>query len=156
MHYTIFKPNAKSTGGLGSFRVAQTKKGDDWVAQLFIELVPQSGWDAAKRVGSFDNSKKKCIMLNAGEAGEMINSINKRVEWKSFHKSGDTSTQISFGPWEQTMVLSVNSDGKQNRIGATIGELECLKILLEHFIKTSLSLSAKNNDRKFKESQDGK
>lgn len=173
-NYTIFKPNAKSSGGLASFRVSQTKKGEDLVAQLFVELVPQSGWDAGKRTGSFDNSKKKCVMFNIGEAGEMIACIKNGYPWQAFHKSASSSTQITFGPWKKTheigkqggqghwkgekndFVLSVYSDGVPNRITATAGEAECLLILLQDFVRTATVLDGKNHERKFKASQENK
>lgn len=171
MSYTIYKPNAKSTGGLASFRVSKSEKGDDTIAQLFVEFVPQVDWDSKNRVGSFSKTEKKCIMLNVSEAGEMIACLKNGYPWQTYHKSEAADSQITFGPWgkdhevgkkgnagywsgkKNDWVLSVYSDGKRNGITATAGEAEVLLRLLEKFVDTALHCNAVNHQRRFEESQ---
>ena len=174
MSYTIYKPNSKNTGGLASFRVSKSEKGDDTIAQLFVEFVPQDGWDNDKKLGAFSKTDKKCVMFNVSEAGEMIACMKHSYPWQAYHSSGTVSTQITFGPWEKEhevgkkgnaghwkgkkndWVLSVYSDGQRSGITMSAGEAEVVLKLLESFVTTALELNQANHDRRFAEAQAAK
>jgi|DEB0MinimDraft_6_1074348.scaffolds.fasta_scaffold39029_2 hypothetical protein len=174
MSYTIYKPNSKSTGGLASFRVSKSEKGDDTVAQLFVEFVPQESWDSKSRTGKFSKTTKKCVMFNVSEAGEMIACLKNGYPWQTYHKSESSDTQITFGPWakdhevgkkgnngywsgkKNDWVLSVYTNGERSGITASAGEAEVLLRLLEKFVDTALLCNAANHKRRFEESQKNK
>lgn len=174
MNYTIYKPNSKNSGSLASFRVSEQETSKGLVARLFVELVPQSGWDQTNKTGSFDNSKKKSIVFNAGEAGELLGCINFSYPWTSFHKSGEVSTSIKFNPWPKEVVigkegevgfwkgtktdfvLSVSSAGEKKSVVFSSGEIQVFKVLLENFVKLHLVLEGENNKKRFEESQKNK
>lgn len=167
MHYTVYKPNPKKTGFLGSFRVSKQKNNDLWENKLFVEFVPQSGWDASKRLATWDAKNKKCIILNVSEAGELIHCIEHQVPWSSFHKSSESTTQIRFSVseknesvgqkgsanyWEGTKLntcLSCTSNKNSFWITMNSGETRVLKTFLEHYIAQSLNLAGKNHSIKF-------
>lgn len=166
MLYTIYKPNAKNAGGLASFRV-QKKKDEKkgWESLLFVELLPQKSWNNEKRTGSFDKDRKKHIMLNISEAGEFINTFRTKTPFSAFHKNGNTSTSISLTTYnskrkvngefvEQTNFgLMVRSGDNTIKVPISPGEAESLIVLLQHYMKESMSLSFKNEQDRFKQSQ---
>lgn len=170
MNYTIYKPNPKNTGNLASFRVSETIKAEtgEYQTQLFVEFVPQKSWDATKRVGSFDNEQKKCVMFNLTEAGELISCIENDYPWSAVHRANDVQTNITFQPWvkdhevgqkdskgywkgkKTDFVLSVYSGGKSNRIVISVGEIQVVKRILIEYIRLSMETDTKNRKQYLK------
>lgn len=172
MNYTVFKPNTKNSGGILKFRVSTVKneKKDIWEERLFVELVPQNGWNEKTKTGSFDASSKKFVMLNTNEAGEILHAIETKIPFETYHKSGDSGTFIKFAPF-----VSKRKFGKEGMTGHRVddvfnfafgivgdlklsvslapGEVFALKVFLEKFIVSSCSLAGKEEDRKFKQGQ---
>lgn len=171
MLYTLFKPNPSSSGGLAKFKISKTKRDDTWEVVLFVEFVPQKGWNAERKLGSFDPEKKRFIALNPTEAGEIIHSIETNIPFQSYHKSGDKGCWIKFGSFQKTRTFGRSGDkgfwqGKTNNFAIGIsepgtsisvpiepGEARCLVQLLSSYIKESMAINAKEEERKFKETK---
>ena len=167
MQYTIYKPSPSSKGGLVKFYTnkVKNKKDDVWEEVMFAEFVPQKGWDASKRVGSFDPTKKKIVAFTPSEIGEFLYTFDSKLEFNTYHKHGDNGTWIKL----------VHFDGKRNvwdnklkkkvdvcipRFGFTVGdikvpvemgEVNALKVLFTSFIKEKMAIDGKESARKFKE-----
>jgi len=174
MNYTVFKPNPKNTGGLVNLRIATTKnkKTDSWEKVLFAEFLPQKSWNDTTKSGSFDSTKKRAIAINIGEAGEMIYSVKKNIPFQNYHKSGDRSCWVKFIPYLRFREVGKEGDkshwtgqvdnyafgysekGGGVNIPLTSGEAEVFCLLLESYIKESMALDAKEQDRKFKKGKD--
>ncbi len=155
MSVTIYKPNAANKGSLFSFNFGPAKKGGDGKGDLalYISTVLQATWDAQRKTGSFkENSKdpkKTCnIKLTEFEVGGLMNSIQRRVEFKGYHTfpGSNSSTQFSFTPNEKEgvfngFVFSIlrGSDKAVFRIG--IGPHECVTLysFLDFGLKTLFS-----------------
>lgn len=173
MKLTIFKPSPKNNGGLVNFRVTQTKaKDDSWKSALFAEFVPQKGWNAEKRTGSFDPEKKRFVLINVGEAGEILHTMKTGIPFQNYHDSGDKSCWVKFGAYETTRkfgrqgdkgyredkitnyAIGVSEKGNSISVSLTPGEAENFRILLESYIKESMAIDAKEHDKKFKKAQE--
>lgn len=170
MKLTIFKPNPSGNGGLISLKVGMTKndKKDLWSKTLFVEFVPQKGWDSSKKTGSFDVDKKRIVAINTSEAGEMLYTMDTKAPFQNYHQSGDRSCWIKFahfdkkrtngregdkGFWQGTVdnfAIGYSEKGANVNIPISSGEARELKLLLEAFIKESMALDAKEEERKFK------
>jgi len=170
MQYTVFKPNKSNTGGRVQLKVAMTKneKKDLWSKVLFAEFVPQKTWEESSQTGSFDYTKKRIISINTGEAGEILYSIQNNVPFQNYHKSGERSCWVKFLPFSRPRTVGKEGDkgywsGQVNNfafgynekgVGVNVpissGEAQELKLLLESFIKESMALEAKEEERKFK------
>ena len=170
MNYTVFKPNPKSSGGLVNFRIATTKnkKTDSWEKVLFAEFLPQKSWNDATKSGSFDPTKKRAVAINIGEAGEMLYSVKRNVPFQNYHKSGDRSCWVKFIPYPRKREVGKEGDkthwtgdvdnyafgysekGGGVNIPLSSGEAEVFCLLLESYIKESMALDAKEQDKKFK------
>ena len=170
MTYTVFKPNPKGSGGLVNLRIATTKnkKTDSWEKVLFAEFLPQKSWNDATKSGSFDPTKKRTIAINIGEAGEMLYSVKKNVPFQNYHKSGDRSCWVKFIPYPRKREVGKEGDkthwtgdvdnyafgysekGGGVNIPLSSGEAEVFCLLLESYIKESMALDAKEQDKKFK------
>ena len=78
---------------------------------MYVGAIQQHSWDESRKIGSFsENSKNpdKTINIKLGEfeCGEIINSIQDRVEYTTFHKFDDNQTIIKFTPWDKTRKIS--------------------------------------------------
>ena len=168
MQYTLYKGNAKNTGSLASFRIAKTKnKKDQWENVLFVEIVPQKGWNDSTKLATYNVEGKTVIAITVDEAGEFIHSFERNVPFNAFHKSQNATAVIKLNSRtitrkidDTTSVevlqygLSVTKGGNKFWVSINAGEAEILKILLDAYIKQALALVAKNHDDDFKKKGD--
>lgn len=108
MSIALYKPNSKNTGTAVNFRIGVGKFN---TPALYVGAIQQHSWDESRKIGSFsENSKNpdKTINIKLGEfeCGEIINSIQDRVEYTTFHKFDDNQTIIKFTPWDKTRKIS--------------------------------------------------
>lgn len=151
MSQTIYKPNKGNTGALVSFNLGPDKKGGDIKGELavYINIVKQASWDGKK--GSFKENAKNPekninLKINEFEVGGFLNAIRRRVEFKGFHTSGEsTSVQFSFTPQDKDgkvvgFYLSVLRNGKDKfSVPITIAECEVLASWFDFGLKTLFS-----------------
>ena len=155
MSIQIYKPNKSNTGFAFSFYMGENKK--DGSPSLFINAIAQHSWDSKKNIGSFSGSKEDpnkniSIKFNEFECGSIINAINNRYEWNTYHAYEENKTQIRLSPWDkQVNITKINSKTKEpyqdtvtipafglslTRNGNQVfkiplepGEAECIKVL---------------------------
>lgn len=146
---TFYKPNSKNSGAAFQISIGKTN-------ELFFKLIKQSGWDDVKKRGSFKdnvNSPQKSMAskLNALEAASIINSINSKIEFKTYHKSKNQNLMISFGLMldkatnqEKGFSLRILKEEAANSVdkiqfsmGFYPNEALLLKMFLEEYIKLS-------------------
>ena len=170
MQQTVFKPNPKNTGGLLTLKIAMTKndKKDLWSKVLFAEFIPQKSWNDSTKTGSFEASKRRVVAINPNEAGEILYSIDRNVPFQNYHQSEKGSCWVKFIPYTRERKVGKEGDksywvgnvdnfafgysekGAGVNIPFTSGEAQELKLLLESYIKESMALDAKEQERKFK------
>jgi hypothetical protein len=161
MSIQIYKPNKNNTGFAFSFYIGEPR--GNHTPNLFLNAIAQHSWDSSKRLGSFsgnknDPDKNISIKFNEFECGAIINCINNRYEWNTYHAFEQNKTQIKISPWDKKVKvtkinqqtkqpfdqeitvpafgLSVTRNGNQNfKIPLEPGEAECIKILCETLIR---------------------
>ncbi len=115
MSLPIYKPNAANKGSAFTFNFGPAKKGGDTKGDLalYVSTVLQATWNPATKQGTFkenakDQSKTLNMKLNEFEVGGLINSIQRRVEFKGYHTfpGGSGSVQFSFTPSEKEGVFN--------------------------------------------------
>jgi hypothetical protein len=146
MQYNLYKPNAKSTGCAFSFKIIEKdKEGNPTKPTFLIQAIKQASWDQNKRSGSFsanakDPEKNIYCKINENEAGAILNSIEKYVEFSAFHTFNDDKTTISLKPYQKNNGVDAWSFGVIKNstlkfgIGIEIGEARTLKTLLELYL----------------------
>ena len=83
--------------------------------------------------------------INENEAGAILNSIEKYVEFSAFHTFNDDKTTISLKPYQKNNGVDAWSFGVIKNstlkfgIGIEIGEARTLKTLLELYLTTLFS-----------------
>lgn len=163
MKYSIYKPNASSSGCAMSLNISENN-------DLFLNMVLQSSWDNATKTGSFKENAKNpdktiAVKFNANEAGALINSIENYLPASFFHSYEGRKLQIRFTPWtknEKDIAAAINENKTppdpvrafginvtrnsvdQFRMPIEIGEAYVLKILLTNFINRQLSIGAES------------
>lgn len=176
MQYTLFKANKNNTGGRVQIKIAmppKNEKKDLWTKVLFAEFVPQKTWDESTQTGSFDYSKKRTVSINKAEAGEILYSIQNNVPFQNYHKSGERSCWVKFLPFSRSRTVGkegekgywsgqvnnfafgYNEKGVGVNVPISSGEAQELKLLLESFIKESMALESKEEERKSKAREKG-
>ena len=161
MKFTLYKPNAKNTGSAFTFDCTKDRKGKP---VLFVSMILQHSWNNERKTGSFKENAKNpdkstTIKLTDIEAGEFISSIKTRIPFLGFHKTEEKTTIIKFTPWDKNRIIK-NKDGQETfkspawgltvtknssqffKLPIEAGEAECLAVLLEGYIKDSLTAQA--------------
>jgi hypothetical protein len=98
MFISFYRPNRANKGFACSFNYSAK---DDC---LFGQILKQSGWDDAKKIGSFaasrkDPSKNTTIKIEWVEVGAILDCIERGREFKSFHDGDRQTKAIAFTPW---------------------------------------------------------
>lgn len=148
----FYKPNPKNTGSACSFKISLK---DECV---FVNFIKQSGWDEAKKRGSFSGNSQNpkmsaSVKLNSTEMGEIVSAIRRNSEFNGFHDSQKQITKIKFSPYNRVSKenpqqsvqvgysFSVSKESKENAqdksqflMGFTFGE----SIKLECFLSLAL------------------
>lgn len=158
MKFTLYKPNAKNTGSAFTFDCTKDRNGNP---VLFVSMILQYGWNDERKTGSFKENAKNpdkstTIKLTDIEAGEFLSSIKTRIPFLGFHKTEEKTTIIKFTPWDKNRIIK-NKDGQETfkspawgltvtknssqffKLPIEAGESECLAVLLEGYIKQSLT-----------------
>jgi len=174
MNYTIFKPNPKNTGALVNFRVSKLKnKKEMWEERLFIEFIPQKNWNQDSKQGSFDTSKKKTVMINPSEAGDLLHTLSSKIPFQTYHQSSSGGTWIKFAPFKGSRKFKDKEGNEEifniDRFGFSISEKgfylgipvepsegECLRILFENYVKGAMGLEASELSKKYKKTEASK
>ena len=104
MNLQIYKPNSKNAGCAISFQISQ-KEGQE--TQFYVNMIAQHSWNDQKKTGSFsesrnDPSKNASLKFNEFELGEIINAIQQKTGYFTFHNSESNKTSIKFSPFEKT------------------------------------------------------
>lgn len=175
MNYTVFKPSGTNKGARISFNTSKVKNNKDrWQERLFVELVPQKGFNQEKQVAVFDYANKKSVMINPTEAGEMLHTILTGIPFQTYHKNGDSGVWIKFAPWtkkrqfgqegskghrvDTVSDIAFGLTGKDIFISASLscGECQCLKVLLESYIKQAMAIDASELAKEIKKRNEQK
>ena len=171
MNYTIFKPAKSGKGGILKFKTSLKKndKKDVWEELLFAELVPQKTWNGSAN-STYDPANKKVVKLSVTEAGEILHTLKTNIPFQTYHKNGEGGVWIKFAYYVTKRTFGREGDkGYQvNELdnyalgigGATVsissGEAEALKVYLEKYIVSAVSLAGKEEDKKFKKKAQNK
>lgn len=161
MKATLYKPNSKNTGCLGSFSLSK-KTGEP--PTLYISLVQQFSWNDSSKKGSFKENAKNPnkslnIKMTLNEAGEFISSFRTGVPFANVHSSqSGEKTTFSLIPWKKSrkiftskgeethestaFVFGAKKDGNSFRLAIEAGESELISIICSEFIKQSLSFES--------------
>ena len=152
----FYKPNPSSSGyGIGlSFNSKEAK--------LYVEVIKQVSWDAAKKEGSFKGGKKFNVTFNSNEIGAILNTLERGLPSKFFHSTAKGSVSIDVstffkkvpnsqekGP-KDGISLSINPKAKEgeaapDRFGFWFNESEArtlrayLEFALNHFFSAAYS-----------------
>lgn len=173
MRYTVYKPNAKVTGGLATFSIGETKnKKEEWEKTLFIEFISQKSWNAEKHSGTFDYENKKFVAISISEAGEFIYSIRSGTPYQNFHKSAKGTSVVKVGSYTQSrsvgqegqkgfwkgdvrnVAVGVSFSGKSISVPLAPGEQEVVCLLLESYIKQAVAQDASNEKKRRKNKEE--
>jgi len=152
---SLYKPTKKTTGLAISFRASDRDK------SLFLNLIKQFSWNEAEKKGSFVENKDKpgfstAIKLNQIEAAAIIDCIERVYPWSAFHNSPSKTTQINFGPSQDSSVftLQVNQTDKQDTsqkssyfIPITYAEARLIKEYLIHYLHKSFRSNGNTNNK---------
>ena len=89
MSIQIYKPNKSNNGFAFNFSIGINKKNKEPV--LYVSAIAQHSWDEKKRLGSFtenkdDPEKNINLKFNEFECGGIINAIERRYEYSTFHQ----------------------------------------------------------------------
>lgn len=108
---SFYKPNQKGTGACMSLKLC-----DKTQEAVFINLIRQASWDAAKKTGSFKANVKNpnaslVAKLSMTEAAGIAYAIDNNAEFSAFHKSNTGSTQIIFKPYITKIIEGGDIDG---------------------------------------------
>ena len=109
MSIQIYKPNKSNNGFAFNFSMGIDKRSSEPV--LFVSAIAQHSWDSKKRIGSFSENKnnpEKNINLkfNEFECGSIVDAIERRYEYSTFHQFEDNKTTIKFSPWDKQVKSS--------------------------------------------------
>jgi hypothetical protein len=104
MSIQIYKPNKSNNGFAFNFSIGIDRKSQEPV--LYVSAIAQHSWDEKKRLGSFtankDNPDKNLnLKFNEFECGAIIDAIERRNEYSTFHNFEDNKTTIKFTPWDK-------------------------------------------------------
>lgn len=117
MSIQIYKPNKSNNGFAFNFSIGIDKRSKEPV--LYVSAIAQHSWDEKKRLGSFtenkDNPDKNInLKFNEFECGSIIDAIERRYEYSTFHHFEDNKTTIKFSPWDkQTKSTKFNPKTKK-------------------------------------------
>jgi hypothetical protein len=97
MGLQFYKPTKAVKGSAVHFTF--NSKGDK--KGVFLEIIKQTGWDQSARGGqgngTFKDGEKALIKFSLNEVGDLINSLERRVDAPQFyHKTDEGSSSISF------------------------------------------------------------
>jgi hypothetical protein len=151
MKQTIFKPNSNNSGGMMALEISSDKS-----PNLYVNMVPQTGWDSNKKRGSFQNAKEKSVAfkLSESEAGDLIFAFRNGGVFHAYHTLNGKTTIINvnskverYGPKGSevdrprfSISVSAKDNGVEKKVYLPIeaGEAECMAILLTEFVRRSL------------------
>jgi len=117
MSIQIYKPNKSNNGFAFNFSMGLERKNNEPV--LYVSAIAQHSWDEKKKIGSFtankENPEKNLnLKFNEFECGSIIDAIERRYEYSTFHKYEDNKTTIKFTPWDKnTKSSKFNPSTKQ-------------------------------------------
>lgn len=105
MSIQIYKPNKNNNGFAFNFSMGFERKNKEPV--LYVSAIAQHSWDDKRRVGSFsankdDPTKNLNLKFNEFECGSIIDALERRYEYSTFHKFEENKTTIKFSPWDKT------------------------------------------------------
>lgn len=103
MNLSIYKPNSKNQGCAASFQIAQK---DGLEPLFYVNFILQHSWNEQKKTGSFSEnrtnpSKTISLKFNEFELGEIINAIEEKVAYSTYHTNDTNKTSIRFAPYEK-------------------------------------------------------
>ena len=121
MNLQIYKPNSKNAGCAISFQISQ-KDGQE--PQFYVNMIAQHSWNDQTKTGSFAESRNNpsktiAIKFNEFELGEIINAIQQKTGYFTFHNSESNKTSIKFAPFEKVKGQGDNAV-KQTAFGLSI------------------------------------
>ena len=133
--------------------------------ELFVSLIKQATWDDKTKRGSFIANRNKpgfsmVIKFNQIEAGSMLDALEKFYEFKAFHSSANSTTQISFAPSEDNIsyVFKAHQTNKQDTtkkasffIPISFGESRLIREYLIHYLHKSFTTGNKSTAAKKEE-----
>lgn len=118
---------------------------------FFSTLIKQASWDAGKKTGSFQANKKDptknvIIKFSPKEIAGILDTMERNVEYKGYHRSAQQTVQFTFGPYmwndeQKGFSYSVSKQGNEDTtqkasflIGFYFDEAKLLKMHLESLL----------------------
>jgi len=103
MSLQIYKPNSKNAGCAASFQISE-KAGQEPV--FYINCIAQHSWNEKEKTGSFaesrkDPSKTIAVKFNEFELGEIVNAIQQKSAYSTYHSNDTNKTTIRITPFER-------------------------------------------------------
>lgn len=143
----FYKPNSKNTGG--ALGMAWSMSDDD--PSIYVTFVKQFSWDDKNKTGSFKENAKEpgknlTVKFSLTEIGGMIEAIERRTEFKAFHKFKDDQTQISMTYYNDNKgnknlsFGAISNTTNKFGVGLTLGEA----VVVREFLRKSLHRAMHN------------
>jgi len=137
MSLSLYKPNSKNTGCGFNFQVGLNTKTSE--STLYVKSIKQHSWDENKKQGYFQQNvgkqeKNITIKFNEYEIANLINALEKRLDYSTFHTFNEDKTSIKLTPW--------NKKAKKSLKNKETGEWEETWVEVEAF---SFSLTRNGN-----------
>lgn len=140
MQFSLYKPNAKTTGCCASFNYDAER------GSVFVTLIRQASWDDEKKIGSFKANIKNPtnIKFNQSEIGGIMYAIENKTNFSTYHKSNAGDTQISFYPYLKEdvlkgFILATTKKSGENEVKLSIGLNLGEAMVLLNFLVLSLT-----------------
>jgi len=136
MSIQIYKPNKSNNGFAFNFSMGLERKNNEPV--LYVSAIAQHSWDEKKKIGSFtankENPEKNLnLKFNEFECGSIIDAIERRYEYSTFHKYEDIKPRLSLRHGIKILNL-VNLIQAQNNTRIIIIFLHALVYLLQKMV----------------------
>lgn len=160
MAQSFFNSNAKVTGA-ALFPSFNSKEGS-----FYLRLIKQVGWNAEKKVGSFQGGKSINVKMSPDEMAEMVSVVNTKGKCSFYHAFGDNVTTGTFSYLEKDLVinnrnvkkvgfvLTVKSGDDEYRIsfppGAAVRFAEYVRFGLSHIFQADYAADKKAWEEKNK------
>jgi len=133
---TIYKPNKKGTGAALQFKYQRDNKGQ---FAIYAKIINE---DEGRFKDNFrDPDQNVSVKLSMQEAGQVLNTFKKLIEFKAYHSTDRASVQINLAHSEKNgnsgfWLNIVRNKDQKFKMGIYPGEA----VVLENYIQTALSI----------------
>lgn len=128
-------------------------------AALFFKLIQQTGWDDAKKKGSFQGGEYINVKFSPDEIGDFIQAIRNKSEAKFYHSFGDDTTTGTLKYYivpaktegqrdKEGFGIKVKRGDVEYKVGLTLGAaerlMEYLRFALDHIFSAIYAADKKD------------